>query len=441
MRVTERGPWATAELGLDLVHIGASSALRVGDLVEPGLRRNPRRAHLLVSTVLGKHLPTDPRVVLDAGDRLGDLVLAALGGRAAAAEAVVLGFAETATGLGHCVATRIDAACYLHSTRRDAAERTFATFEEGHSHATRHLLQPVPPAAFVNYRPLVLVDDEMSTGSTALEAIRALHRHTPRSHYVLASLVDMRAADDLLLVRQAAADLGARFDAVSLAQGSAVLPPNLVESVAALPDPVLNPVGSTRGGTARLELPWPNEVPDGGRHGLLRRDGAAFDDAVRRAGSVLVDRVAGLLRGSTRGTARARPVIVLGHEELMYLPLRLAAALVDAGVEATFQTTTRSPAYVLDVPGYPLRRGFRFTAPEVDESQSRYLYNARGSQDGDPEPLVVVVVDPPADSGRLLGKDGLLDVLTASGADVLLAVLPGVDPARLAAARAQAGFA
>ncbi|HET6257871.1 MAG TPA: phosphoribosyltransferase domain-containing protein, partial [Pseudonocardia sp.] len=31
------------------------------------LRRNPRRAQLLVSRVLGKHVPTDPRLVRAAG--------------------------------------------------------------------------------------------------------------------------------------------------------------------------------------------------------------------------------------------------------------------------------------------------------------------------------------------------------------------------------------
>ena len=45
------------------------------------LRRNPRRAQLLVSRVLGKHVPTDPRVVQAAGLLLGGLVADALAGR------------------------------------------------------------------------------------------------------------------------------------------------------------------------------------------------------------------------------------------------------------------------------------------------------------------------------------------------------------------------
>ncbi|MEV0334092.1 phosphoribosyltransferase domain-containing protein [Nocardia sp. NPDC050717] len=435
-------PWATKHLGIELHH-GESFVARgaaeyaeetaehpvpvgytIDALVRPGLRRNPRRAHLLVSTVLGKHLPTDPRVVIGAGDQLGDLVRATLGDR----DAVVLGFAETATGLGHCVAARLDATCYLHSTRRhEPRATTLAGFEEGHSHATSHLLQPAPAGIFANDLPLVLVDDEISTGDTAIDAVRALHDFAPRAHYVLASLVDMRTAADRAKFEVFAAELGARIDTVCLATGRVDLPAGLIDKVTALPDPALNPVAARRGSFTRLELPWPADVPEGGRHGILSTDAAAFDIALKAANAeVQVCLDAGFA---------GRPVIVLGHEELMYLPLRLAAELADAGTPARFQTTTRSPAYVLDEPGYPLRRGFRFTAPEPDPTADRYLYNAQWT-DSDVTPVLLVVLDPPADTPQLVADGGLVDVLTASGADVVVAVVPGADPRALHTSRA-----
>ncbi|WP_194829513.1 phosphoribosyltransferase [Nocardia sp. XZ_19_231] len=448
-------PWATVNLGIELHHgesFAASSAeedlpgetsaegvpadggfvalsaesvltgaLSIEALVQPGLRRNPRRAHLLVSTVLGKHLPTDPRVVIGAGNRLGDLVREVLGDR----EAVVLGFAETATGLGHCVAARIDAGCYLHSTRRHESRATTLTgFEEGHSHATSHLLQPAPAAIFANDLPLVLVDDEISTGDTAIDAVRALHAFAPRSHYVLASLVDLRTPADRAKFEAAAAELGARIDTVCLASGRAELPSGLIDTVTALPDPQLNPVADRPGSYGRIELTWPADVPEGGRHGILRSDAAAFDIALKS----IADEVNTRLDAEFVG----RPVIVIGHEELMYLPLRLAAELADAGTPTRFQTTTRSPAYVLDEPGYPLRRGFRFTAPEPDPTAHRYVYNAQWPG---ADPVLLVVIDPPADTPELVAPGGLVDALTASGADVLIAVLPGADPRALHAGR------
>ncbi|NKY59472.1 phosphoribosyltransferase [Nocardia flavorosea] len=440
--MSESGPesyWATRILGIELLHrecfrhSDRPDALPerpvISDLLQPGLRKNPRRAHLLVSTVLGKHLPTDPLVVRDAGDRLGDLVRGVLGEQ----DAVTLGFAETATGLGHCVATRIDAACYLHSTRRVVpGARTLTGFEEGHSHATSHLLQPMPGDAFTAGLPLVLVDDEISTGNTALDAIAALHEFAPRTHYVLAALVDMRTEDDRARFARIAAELGARIDTVCLATGSAVLPDGLVGAVSDLPEAELNPVAAVRGDSTRLDLPWPQDVPDGGRHGFLRADRPAFEQAGAAAAKMLRDQLI--------TEYPDRPVIVLAHEELMYLPLCLAVTLADAGIPVRYQTTTRSPAYVLDEPGYPLRRGFRFLAPEPGEEQPRFLYNASWPDTlpvTGADPVLVFVVDTPGDSAQLYTPGGLVDVLTAAGSDVLVAVVPGADPVALEAARTQ----
>ncbi|WP_327149072.1 phosphoribosyltransferase [Nocardia sp. NBC_01329] len=431
---TGQSYWATRLLGIELRHRETFRhgdtpdrllpAPEITDLLQPGLRKNPRRAHLLVSTVLGKHLPTDPMRVRDSGDRLGDLVRAVLGDQ----DAVVLGFAETATGLGHCVATRIDAACYLHSTRRTVPGAvTLTGFEEGHSHATSHLLQPMPGDVFTAGLPLVLVDDEISTGNTALDAIQALHEFAPRTHYVLATLVDMRTDADRDRFAAAAAALGARIDTVCLASGTAILPDGLVATVARLPAAELNPVAVRRGASARLDLSWPDDMPEGGRHGFLRADRAGFEQAADAAAKMLRDQLVTQYSG--------RPVIVLGHEELMYLPLCLAVTIAESGIPVRYQTTTRSPAHVLDEPGYPLRRGFRFTAPELGEEQPRYLYNASWPDDPSADPVLVFVADSPADSELLDAPGGLVDVLTAAGSDVLVAVVRGADPRTLAAAR------
>ena len=152
------------------------------DLLGLALRRNPRRAHLLVSPVLGKHMPTDPRVVHAAGLLLGalvadawrtaaraplpvDLLHAAVPGRTrrrgrrctrrrgaaiapSAVDAVVLGFAETATGaraLRRRGARRRRLPA-LHPAPGRRRRRRAARFDEEHSHATGHLLLPADPA-------------------------------------------------------------------------------------------------------------------------------------------------------------------------------------------------------------------------------------------------------------------------------------------------------
>ncbi|WLP88602.1 phosphoribosyltransferase family protein [Gordonia sp. NB41Y] len=415
--------WVTERFGVQITG-DPDARWELSDLLILGLRRNRRRAHLLVSTVLGKHIPTPPEQVRGAADALGDAVIGVLGAQDGA-RSTVIGFAETATGLGHCVAERISAQVYLHSTRRQVGDaQVHGTFEEGHSHATTHLLQPsdaallrIDPGA-----PLVLVDDEISTGSTAIRAISALHALAPRDRYVVASLVDMRTDAHRAESERFAAEVGVRIDHVSLAQGEITLPDSLVDDVWALTAPELNPVGM-RGSVTEVTLDWPADLPDGGRHGFLRTDTAAFHAAVTAAAGQLAPAL-----------AADRDVVVLGHEELMYLPLCLAERLSAAGVATRYQTTTRSPAHVRDEAGYPLRRGFTFTAPESDPGTPRFVYNVRAADApaDAPLPQVVLVIDSPADTDLLRADGGVLDVLTAAGHDVCVAIVPATTPTALA---------
>ena len=79
MREHDRSALATQVLGAEIDDAGLLTGLALGDLFDLALRVNPKRPHLLVSTVLGKHVPTDPRVVLGAGLLLGARVAEALG--------------------------------------------------------------------------------------------------------------------------------------------------------------------------------------------------------------------------------------------------------------------------------------------------------------------------------------------------------------------------
>ncbi|MDG4857528.1 phosphoribosyltransferase domain-containing protein, partial [Streptomyces sp. T-3] len=218
------GTWVAERLGVELV-----GDEKLQDLLGLALRRNPKRAHLLVSNVLGKHVPQRPMTVYMAGHELGGRVYDLLG-EADAARAVVLGYAETATGLGHSVADGLALAPYLHSTRRPVDSVAQAGgFEEAHSHATSHLLLPEDPQLLAGDGPLVLVDDEFSTGNTVLNTIRDLHARYPRSRYVIVALVDMRSPEDQGRLASFAAEIGARVDLIAGAAGTVRLPEGVLE--------------------------------------------------------------------------------------------------------------------------------------------------------------------------------------------------------------------
>ncbi|TLG90305.1 phosphoribosyltransferase, partial [Pseudomonas edaphica] len=128
-------------------------------------RRNPKRAFLFVSKVLGKHIPVRPSVMQASYNSLAAMIPADLPG-----PVLMVGMAETAVGLGAGVHrayshTRPDTV-YLVSTRHPISTERFARFEEEHSHASAHLIhRPTDPdilAMTQRARSLVLVDDELS---------------------------------------------------------------------------------------------------------------------------------------------------------------------------------------------------------------------------------------------------------------------------------------
>ncbi|MFG2380815.1 phosphoribosyltransferase [Streptomyces avermitilis] len=449
------GTWVAERLGVELV-----GDEQLSELLGLALRRNPKRAHLLVSNVLGKHVPQSPSVVYGYGVALGRRVRELLGADEART-AVVLGYAETATGLGHSVADGVGLAPYLHSTRRPVAGVARAGgFEESHSHATSHLLLPEDPALLASDGPLVLVDDEFSTGNTVLNTIRDLHERYPRGRYVVVALVDMRSPADLGRLEEFAREIGARVDLVTAASGTVKLPEGVLEKgqelvarhETAVP---AEPAPYDSGRVTRVTLGWPRGLPDGGRHGFTPEHRARLDRALPAMAARLAEAISGeaipgeaipgeaipgeaipgeaISGEAISGEAipdGTRRILVLGFEELMYAPLRLAQELeqvVDGDVR--YSTTTRSPVLAVDDPGYAIRSRIVFPAHDDpdDGPGERYAYNVAGAGFD----AVVAVVDSAADTPALHAPDGLLAQLAAHTPSVLLAVVPSYVPGPL----------
>lgn len=393
------------------VQVTSDTGEAVDELVVPALRRNPRRAHLLVSGVLGKHVPAHPRVVHGSALRLGLLVRAAIG----EVDVVVLGFAETATGLGHAVAEAL-VAPYLHSTRRQVATaRPLAGFQEEHSHAADHLLLPEDPAMLASGSVLVLVDDELSTGRTARNTIAALHVLAPHRRYVIAALVDVRTAEDREAMDAFARTLGAPVDVVALGTGQVLLPDDVLARAAAEIERTVvpnSPVGPD-GDVLDVPVAWPPELRESGRHGFPAADFAA----VRQAAAAVAARLGDGLRGPR--------VLVLGTEELMYVPTIVALELEgDPGLDVRVSSTTRSPVLVVDEPGYPIRSVVAFDSHDrpADGPGPRFAYNVANAFDGAPPDDVVLVVDD--DSDPQLLADGPVAVLRRLCRRVHVVTLP-----------------
>jgi Phosphoribosyl transferase/TRSP domain C terminus to PRTase_2 len=325
-RVTEH----RARLATGLLHVSATETrFRFDDLVGFAARNNPRRGFLLVSKVLGKHYPSRPAAMQSIHRALARRLLPWC-----RRSSVFVGMAETATGLGQGVheafsaLTGLQSPVFIHSTRYRLSGADRIEFQESHSHATDLYLHiPSDPAlrtAFLTAETLVLVDDEISTGETAVNLLEAYREHNPLlSRVVIASILNLTSQDR----RQAvAARVGLPVHFVSIIDGTFRFIPDADYRFTTPPNPTPIPVA---GNSALKRQPLsqtfgPQAFGRLGLFGPLRLDPAPLETLV-----------SGWCRDST--------VLVLGTGELMHPAFRIGLYLDRRGFPATVQSTTRSP--------------------------------------------------------------------------------------------------
>lgn len=463
------------DFGITVTTNPLSTLLPVEELVDLALRRNPKRAHLLVSRVLAKHVPTEPGIAVAAGLLLGLVIRQELireggyadgnreelqqviheaairlrgllaspdevdrsgGGRTRAIDRLcrdlrgyssnmpkvaTIGYAETATGLGQLVAEALGT-YYVHSTRHSAlgkgAVRPYGTFEEAHSHAPSHQLLPTRHAAVSQVDTLVLVDDELSTGATIVNTIFALHRVAHHDHYVVASLVDLRSETDKERLEGLAIELGCRISVVALANGCIHLPDDLpanaaswMEQFAAHENPRL-----ASGRVSVLDL---SDVVPGVRSPRFGVDAGSAPELA----PCIADEIAAV----TPDTGR---ILVLATEEFMALPLataqRLQSRLPSADIR--YSTSTRSPIAVLDQAGYAVRSTVRFHSHDktVDGPGPRFAYNFAHPEARFDE--VVIMAEPGTAVEALTGPASISHAVASTGANVRIVLLRADHP-------------
>jgi len=287
-------------------------------------RINPKRSFLFVSTVLGRHIPVRPRDHFAAVDGVVDQIP----DRLLEGPVLVMGYAETAVGIGAAVARRISrrradqTTWYQSTTRHPVHGLSWAGFSEGHSHATaHHVMRPEPSLLRGGPVTLVLVDDETTTGSTFAALIGALRGGgLPIGRVLLLTLTDWSGGQAVRAVSEAAP--GVPVDAFSLMRGrwgwardAAALTPD----VPVWPGSVRTPVwGPDRSGAPLLRAPRV---------------------AIRMVEADGLDRFADRVRPADRGA----PILVIGTGEHVWGPMLLAERLEQEGAEVRLVATTRSP--------------------------------------------------------------------------------------------------
>ena len=358
-----------------------------GDLLRLAKRRhNTRRTYLLVDPLQGKHMPVSPAAALRMMRALGERLSAQTPGID-----LVIGFAETATAVAAAAAMGMERPCrYIHTTREGFPAGDAIDFLEEHSHAVEQRLCLERLRTWIDGASgIALVDDELSTGKTMLNAIGQLRAACPSmaSKRVTVASIISRLGDGRV---RALAEMG--VDCVSLLR----LPEgDYSDAVRGYQiEGARTPTGT---GMAFEELAL-SSAGDA-RLGVLLPEWA---DGLSAAFGGLAERLRGRLAG--------KRVTVLGTEEYMLPGLLLGALLEADGAPRSvrFHATTRSPIGICRDEGYPIRAGWRLRS-FYDAQRPTFIYNL------EPCDVALVVTDSPDGAAARLAMGDLTAALMEAG--------------------------
>ncbi|KLU98456.1 adenine/guanine phosphoribosyltransferase [Photobacterium aphoticum] len=281
------------------------------DLFEFAERKNPKRAFLFVSKILGKHIPVSPRKMRSAYQDLAQQIPENI-----PEPILFIGMAETAVGLAGGIyeeaRKKYPNSLLLTTTRHPIDSELLCEFKEEHSHATDHLIY-IPDGEnkisfCTKFRTLILIDDESTTGRTFHNLISSLFHAGLRgiSQIFTVTLTDW--SGDVLSHQH---DMP--ITSLALMRGQWEWHPD-----PSAPLPTMPNVNVTEKGAAML-----SSRQDWGRRGMAAYDGTGW-----------------LNRYSASPGER---ILVLGTGEFLYPPFLLAEQLEQQGAEVRFSSTTRSP--------------------------------------------------------------------------------------------------
>ena len=377
------------------------------DLFKMATRINKKRRFLFVSTVLGKHLAVRPQVSMLTGTLLAMMYHQKLVGEEAgllpavvqalkqhenapavlqqvedmgidlAEETLFIGFAETATALGHAVFNAFQSkATYIHTTREQLPDlEPFVTFEEEHSHATSHRVYSEQPEKLLQAKRIVLIDDEITTGNTVVNMIETLRKKFPFvKHYTVLSILDWRSEQQQAVFKQLENEWNVSVDFIAMMGGQ----------FTCIGEPLLSgkQVEATTQEAQDMTLLSIKKPIEQKHYRSIAENGienkAPYMLATGRFMLTIEQHVEqkNTLKGIAQELKKRRtggPALVIGTGEFMYVPMQIASYL---GEDVYVQSTTRSPIYCANDTGYTITEKLAFESPE-NNGVENYLYNVQ----------------------------------------------------------------
>lgn len=376
-------PLKTEDRSLDIRIKENRYGFRQEDLLEIGKRaNNPKRNFLFISRLLGKHIIVRADMVKATGillaslkytDLKNDGIVDYIKGKTdditkeldqqtkKKHNVLVIGFAETATGLGMGAASAIRGCTYQTTTREPIAGlKNMLEFREEHSHAEEHKCFSLIDSDFSKYDEIILVDDEITTGRTMLNLISDMEKRYGVKKYSILTILDWRGKNDLLRYEEFIQKRNVDIQVHSVMSGSfeshdsTIYKRQEAELLPLLPGmPFMNAMKKVRlDSVDKYDHVTVGEryFRDSGRFGVRQKNIRALEKTCMEISKRLYRKY-------------GKKVLVIGHGENIYIPSRVAAYM-----GADFKTTTRSPIC-------PDGKTIKETACFFDRGTKYYFYN------------------------------------------------------------------
>lgn len=342
---------------------------------------NEKRNFLFISKCLGKHLMIKPEVCRLIGyalayqvykptnfdiTKIKDLIEYPYSSMSEECDKIyknkiitnestlVLGFAETATGLGMAVASAIKDSYYITTTREPIIDmKSCFDFEETHSHATSHQCF-LKDLSKLDSDRIILVDDEITTGNTMLNLIESLETNLPskKRKYIVLSILDWRNVAQIQKFEDFKKEKGIDIEVKSLISGSIECNDSrlfIENSENKIDDTIttnyLNAFNRITHNTSKGNVQY---LDCTGRFGVSENDIENIENIANTIYSQLKD-------------FDDKKILVLGHGENIYIPARIATKFKNV----EFKTTSRSPIYISDENNYPIKEKHYFNDGDV----------------------------------------------------------------------------
>lgn len=350
---------------------------------------NKKRNFLYVNRLQGKHIPASPGEILDLFIQLGKTIEPNKNEKI-----TVIGFAETATAIGATIASYLGQNIYyIHTTREERIEiRNIIDFEEEHSHATEQRLYSIDPNKYIKDADrLIFVEDEISTGQTIINFVKALkdrkYIRDDKTIEVASIINGMVEADQN------------RFDEFNIKPYSLVKIINDKQILKFKKNKSISKEMPNINTNSSIVLQYEIKGKTDPRLGVYTN---LYETAIKRLEDSILDIINDKMSKNTK-------LLVLGTEEFMYPAIKVGHSIQKKwNNKVKVHATTRSPILPKAEEDYPIKSRFELKS-FYEQSRKTFIYNL------DYYDKVIIISDTDSVQNWDLGFNSLIDKLKCFG--------------------------